>query len=79
MKTFGILYNPYESSLTKFIRWDIKISEEKLYNFILKDCEQKPNLIISIFGGAKYFTMNKRLEKEFMCGIIEAATTAGNA
>jgi hypothetical protein len=43
-----------------------------------KDCKQEPRLIISISGGAKYFKMNERLEKEFMRGIIEAAITAGN-
>ncbi|CAF1357505.1 unnamed protein product [Rotaria sordida] len=78
VKSFGILYNPYESRVTKFIRCDIEISEEKLYNMIHEDRNKKPCLIISIYGGAKYFKMNERLEKEFMLGIIEAATTVGN-
>ncbi|CAF3831458.1 unnamed protein product [Rotaria sordida] len=77
-KNFGILYNPYESCLTKFIRCDFKAPAEKLYSLVHKDCNQEPRLIISIYGGAKYFKMNERLEKEFMRGIIEAATTAGN-
>ncbi len=62
----------------QFIHCDINISEEKLYKFIHDDCNQQPHLIISIFGGAKYFKMNEHLEKEFMRGIIDAATTAGN-
>ncbi|CAF1503971.1 unnamed protein product [Rotaria sordida] len=78
MKNFGILYNSYALCLTKFIRCDIEAPAEKLYNLIHKDRNKKPNLIISIFGGAKYFKMNERLEKEYMRGIIQAATTVGN-
>ena len=33
---------------------------------------------MSIFGGAKFFKMNERLEKEFMRGIVEVAKIAGN-
>ncbi len=62
----------------QFIRCDITTPVENLYNLVHKDCNQKPSLIISIYGGAKYFKMNERLEKEFMRGIIEAATAAGN-
>ncbi|CAF0843039.1 unnamed protein product [Adineta steineri] len=76
MNNFGILYNPYASCLTKFIRCDIKVTVEKLYNLIHEDYKKEPSLIISILGGAKYFKMNKNLKKEFMRGIIEAATTA---
>ncbi|CAF1176442.1 unnamed protein product [Rotaria sp. Silwood1] len=76
-KNFGILCNPYESRLTKVcIRCDFKASAEKLYNLICTDCNRKPGLIISIYGGAKNFKMNERLEKEFMRGIIEATTVA---
>ncbi|CAF3987825.1 unnamed protein product [Rotaria magnacalcarata] len=75
-QNFGIFYNQYESRLTKFIRCDIREETEKLYKLIQDDCSQKPHLIISIYGGAKYFQMNERLEKEFMRGIIEAATIA---
>ena len=32
---------------------------------------------MSIFGGAKFFKMNERLEKEFMRGIVEVAKIAG--
>ncbi|CAF4330588.1 unnamed protein product, partial [Rotaria magnacalcarata] len=75
-QNFGIFYNQYESRLTKFIRCDLREEAEKLYKLIQDDCSQKPRLIISIYGGAKYFQMNERLEKEFMRGIIEAATIA---
>jgi hypothetical protein len=35
----------------------------------------KPDLLICCFGGAEYFTMNDNLEKEFMSGIAQVATT----
>ncbi|CAF1383225.1 unnamed protein product [Rotaria sordida] len=77
-KNFGILYHPYELYGTKFIRCATNALAEDLYNLICEDCSQQPSLIISICGGEKYFKMNKRLEKEFMRGIIEAAKVAGN-
>jgi hypothetical protein len=36
-----------------------------------------PQLIICIIGGAKYFKLNERLEKEFIKGIIQATLKAG--
>lgn len=36
-----------------------------------------PDLLITCIGGTKYFTMTDALEKEFMKGISEAATTKG--
>jgi hypothetical protein len=38
---------------------------------------KEPQLIICIIGGAKYFKLNERLEKEFIKGIIQAALKAG--
>ncbi len=50
-----------------------------VYNLLLEDCgRKKPALILSVYGGAKYFTMTEKLEKEIIRGIIDAATTAGN-
>ncbi len=37
----------------------------------------KPILLISCFGGAKYFKMNHKLEKDFMDAIGEMAATKG--
>ena len=37
----------------------------------------QPILLISCFGGAKYFKMNHKLEKDFMDGIGEIAATKG--
>ena len=38
---------------------------------------KEPRLIMCIIGGAKYFKLNERLEKEFIKGIIQAALKAG--
>lgn len=39
--------------------------------------ENEPNLLISCFGGAKYFKMSHKLEKNFMDAIGEMAATKG--
>jgi hypothetical protein len=63
----------------KFIRLDNQTEMRCVYNLILEDCgRKKPALILSVYGGAKYFTMTEKLEKEIIRGIIDAATTAGN-
>lgn len=41
------------------------------------DVCSKPKLIISVYGGHKYFTMNEAIEKEFMHSMAEAAITPG--
>ena len=61
----------------KFLRIDTRLPLEDLFQLILEDCGgQKPALILSVYGGAKYFTMTEKLEKEFIRGIIDAATMA---
>jgi len=37
----------------------------------------RPKLIISVYGGRKYFTMSENIEKEFMSSLAEAAVTPG--
>ena len=72
------IYGTLKSTGCKFLRIDSRTQMEDLFPFILEDCEgKKPALIISVYGGAKYFTMTERLEKEFIRGIIDAATMAG--
>ncbi|CAF1029908.1 unnamed protein product, partial [Didymodactylos carnosus] len=46
-----------------------------IYNLIVEDCG-KPSLIMSVYGGAKYFELNENLEKKFMKGIVQVATIA---
>jgi hypothetical protein len=62
----------------KFIRLDDQTRMGCVYDLLLEDCgRKKPALILSAYGGAKYFTMTEKLEKEIIRGIIDAATTAG--
>ncbi|CAF4439946.1 unnamed protein product [Rotaria sp. Silwood2] len=50
----------------KFLRIDNRVEIKDLFELILEDCNnQKPDLILSIYGGAKYFSMTEKLEKEF--------------
>ncbi len=37
----------------------------------------QPRLIMSIIGGAKYFTLSERLETNFINGIINVALNSG--
>jgi hypothetical protein len=62
----------------KFLRIDTRIPVKDIFKLISDDCgNQRPALILSVYGGAKYFTMTERLEKEFIRGVIDAATMAG--
>ncbi|CAF3354679.1 unnamed protein product [Rotaria socialis] len=61
----------------KFIRCSEQTPPKLLYPLILADCgNKKPSLIISVYGGAKYFMLTEKLEKEFMRGIVDVATIA---
>lgn len=72
------VYGELPTNGCKFLRVDSRCKAVDLFELILRDCNgEKPALMISVFGGAKYFTMTERLEKEFIRGVIDAATTAG--
>jgi hypothetical protein len=43
----------------------------------MKNVCDRPKLIISVYGGRKYFTMSEDIEKEFMDSLAEAASTPG--
>ncbi|CAF1197338.1 unnamed protein product [Adineta steineri] len=61
----------------KYIRIDHQTHMERIYELLVNDCGgTKPGLILSIYGGAKYFTMTEKLEKEIIRGIIDAAATS---
>jgi hypothetical protein len=61
----------------KFVRLRIQTKLETVFQILSEDCDRKPRVIMSIYGGAKHFTMAESLEKEFIRGIIEAANSAG--
>ncbi|CAF0983658.1 unnamed protein product [Adineta ricciae] len=71
------VYGQLSSNGPKFVRCDNRTKPVDLYNLILDDCNnQKPNLLISAYGGAKFFTLSERIEKDFVTGIIDLATRA---
>ena len=74
------VFGRLKSTDCKFIRIDIRSKIEDIYNLLLDDCggdKHKPTLILSVYGGAKYFTMTERLQKEIIQGIVDAASAAG--
>jgi hypothetical protein len=74
INVFGTL----KSTGCKFVRIDARVPVKDIFQLISEDCGgQKPALVLSVYGGAKYFTMTERLEKEFIRGVIDAATMAG--
>ena len=61
----------------KFVRLDSRTPVINVFELITEDCGgRRPDLILSVYGGAKYFTMTEKLEKEFIRGVIDAATMA---
>ena len=51
---------------------------EKTEKILLKAWKiPEPELILSIIGGAKYFTLSDRLETNFINSIINVALTSG--
>lgn len=64
-------------STAKYLRCDIKTDPKVLSNFMFDIWKIKePQLIMCIIGGAKYFKLSERLEREFMKGTIRAALKA---
>ena len=71
-------YGYVPKSGAHYLRCDIETDLDKLCQFVLKVWKiQQPRLIMCIIGGAKYFKLNERLEREFIKGIIQAALKAG--
>ncbi|CAF1414384.1 unnamed protein product [Rotaria magnacalcarata] len=70
-----LIYRCTESA--KYLRCSCETQKdiETLYELMRSVCDQ-PKLIISVYGGRKYFTMSEAIEKEFMDSVAEAATTS---
>lgn len=61
-----------------YIRCDIQTKPLILAQLMYDVWKTKtPKLIMCIIGGAKYFKLNERLEREFIKGIIQAVLRAG--
>ena len=50
-------------------------SLETLVELVLNDVGTKPELLVSCYGGAEYFTMTDRLERDFMDEVGKIAAT----
>lgn len=68
----------------KFVRIDNHLNVNEpidsycLYHLILEDCAGKrPRIILTISGGAKYFTLAEQLQTEVVRGIIDIAARSG--
>ncbi|UJR35044.1 hypothetical protein I4U23_027820 [Adineta vaga] len=60
-----------------YVRCDIETDQKILAELMINVWKiTPPRLIMCIIGGAKYFKLNERLEREFMKGIIQAALKA---
>ncbi|CAF1149147.1 unnamed protein product [Rotaria sordida] len=73
------VFGRLKSNGCKFLRIDTRTKEEVIYELLVDDCggkKFKPSLILSIYGGAKYFTMTEKLEIEIIRGISDATTSA---
>jgi hypothetical protein len=69
----------------KFLRIDNRFDPSTLnelydlYHLIVENCGgKKPDLLLSVFGGAKYFTLTDQLRTEVVRDIIDIAARAGN-
>ncbi|CAF1054407.1 unnamed protein product [Adineta steineri] len=70
-------YGYIPNTRTHYIRCDIETEPNILAQFMLDIWQIKPpRLIMCIIGGAKYFKLNERLEREFIKGIIQVALKA---
>ncbi|CAF0911252.1 unnamed protein product [Rotaria sp. Silwood1] len=70
-------YGFIPNSRTHYIRCDIETQPNILAKLMFDVWKVKfPRLIMCIIGGAKYFKLNERLEREFIKGIIQAALKA---
>ena len=77
---FNNAYGFTLNNRSRYIRCDMETKPEILAQLLFDVWKTKsPQLIICIIGGAKYFKLNERLEREFIKGIIQAALKAGKA
>lgn len=70
-------YNKYILFSDQYIRFDINTPANYLKQFMFECWKmKKPDLVISLIGGAKLFKSHERIEIEFIDGIIKLAIQA---
>ncbi|XP_053372803.1 transient receptor potential cation channel subfamily M member-like 2 [Mercenaria mercenaria] len=68
----------YGGNVGKYIRVDVDTKMTDMLDLMMKVWGlDKPNLLISVTGGAKNFQMNKRLKETFRRGLMKTALTTG--
>ncbi|XP_059152108.1 transient receptor potential cation channel subfamily M member-like 2 isoform X2 [Physella acuta] len=68
----------YGDNHAKFVRVDVETKMDTMLNLLQQAWGmEKPNLLISVTGGAKNFTMKSRLRDVFRRGLIKAAQSTG--
>ncbi|XP_063423231.1 transient receptor potential cation channel subfamily M member-like 2 isoform X2 [Mytilus trossulus] len=77
--TFGeIEFIGHGDNERKFVRVDVNTSMEKMEQLMMKVWGlQKPNLLISVTGGANFFNMKTKLKQAFRFGLMKAARSTG--
>jgi len=71
----GILF---VCELSQYARVDVDTKMTNMLQLMMKVWGlEKPNLLISVTGGAKNFQMNKRLKDTFRRGLMKTALTTG--
>lgn len=71
-------YGLLDTNQAKYVRCDIETDPKNLVELMFSVWKmKKPRLLMCIIGGAKYFKLNERLEREFIKGIIQVALKAG--
>ncbi|XP_060577769.1 transient receptor potential cation channel subfamily M member-like 2 isoform X4 [Ruditapes philippinarum] len=68
----------YGGNVGKYIRVDVDTKMSDMLDLMMQVWGlDKPNLLISVTGGAKNFQMNKRLKETFRRGLMKTALTTG--
>ncbi len=78
ISAYNNAYGRLPNTRAHYIRCDLETNPKILAQLMFDVWKVKePQLIMCIIGGAKYFKLNERLEREFIKGIIQVALKAG--
>ena len=66
------------SHFLQYVRVDVNTKMEDMMTLMMDVWGlEKPNLLISVTGGAKNFTMKQKLKEEFRRGLMKVARSTG--
>ncbi|KAJ1121117.1 hypothetical protein NDU88_009245 [Pleurodeles waltl] len=77
--SFGdLMFKGLGNKITKYVRASNNTSSKVLYEMMTDQWQLSvPNLLITVTGGAKNFSMNPRLKNLFSKGLVKAAQSTG--